>query len=231
MLLNLGLQMAHDTSKKQGMQLKTLWLSIKTHKALKDLAGAIIIALWGCSSPIAWERLTERCLEKRFGRVRTSFPSCVMTASDYFRASANAMRREVHKFQQNPLEPMVPNDPPLTMDDFCGAAQRAMQAALKLSAMCSDQTTSDLQATFNFLNSSKDLEVELLQGEDLEGSTLHCFVWLKLLFFVSLQGLGWIKKTSFQGIQRFNAIILLEDDHVSYGFHGVGCTFMTQILK
>ena len=181
MLLNLGLQMAHDTSRKQNLPLKKLWLNIKTHKALKDLAGAIIIALWSCSSPIAWERLTERCLEKRFGRVRTTFPNCVMTAADYFRASANVMRREVHKFQQKPLDPMVTNDPPLTMDEFCGAARRAMQAALKLSAMCSDQTTSDLQASFNLLNSSKDLEVELQQGEDLDaGSALDCFVWFEL---------------------------------------------------
>eukprot|EP00435_Cladocopium_sp_Y103_P009271 s4764_g2.t1 len=171
-LLNLGLLMASERSKKTGVPLKCLWLDSRTHTSLKDLCGAVIIALYCADSRAAFHSMTERCLEKRFGRIRTSFPSSCMTAADYWRASAMVMRRHAGKLQSH-LAPQVEPEDAISEDVFVAAASRAWQASLKLAAMCSGLTTTELQSTFNMTNGvamcEAQMEAEADAPEDEEG--------------------------------------------------------------
>lgn len=169
-MLNLGLLMASDLAKRTGQSLRQLWIDARTHTSLKDLAGAIIIVLWSCESPVSWSSLTERLLEKRFGRVRTSFPNCCMTVSDYWRSSACVMRKEFRKHADNLLPHLEPEEG-ISATEFRTITQRAWQAALKLAAMCSGRTTSDLQSDFHATNSGATCEAEMELDDEPEGST------------------------------------------------------------
>lgn len=97
MLLDLGLIMASHTASKTGQQRKNLWLDLRTHRSLRDMAGAALLAAWGNPAAVSWSKLSERVLEKRFGRVRSSFPNSRMSTSDYWRSSCMQMRREMAK--------------------------------------------------------------------------------------------------------------------------------------
>ena len=187
-MLNLGLMMASDLAKRTGQSLRSVWLDTRTYTSLKDLAGAIIIVLWSCTSPVAWSSLTERHLEKRFGRVRSHFPNYLMTVSDYWRSSAMVMRKEVRAHLDNLLPHLGPEEC-ITATTFRSIAQRAWQASLKLAAMCSGRSTSDLQSDFHSSNSAATCEAEMDPDDDAEGSAsafLLCSQ-LSLLMFVATQ--------------------------------------------
>ena len=159
-LLYLGLMMASSKAKAMGVPLRSLWLDSRSHGNLKDLCGATILALYGSDPVVCWHSLTERCLEKRFGRVRTSFPNSCMAAADYWRASAMVMRKETRKADENFVQPQEPEEK-LSAHDFCGTAQRSWQAALKLAAMCSELSTAQLQSEFSNTNSGAICEAEM----------------------------------------------------------------------
>ena len=168
-MLNLGLMMASDLAKRTGQSLRQVWLDARTHTSLRDLAGAIIIVLWSCDSPVSWSSLTERLLEKRFGRVRCHFPNCVMSVSDYWRSSALVMRKEVRAHLDKLLPHLEPEEG-ITAAAFRSIAQRAWQASLKLAAMCSGRSTTELQSDFHTTNSGATCEAEMEPDDDLEGS-------------------------------------------------------------
>ena len=109
-LLNLGLLMASNKAKALGVPLRTLWLDSRSHVNLKDLCGATIMALYASDPVVCWHSLTERCLEKRFGRIRSFFPNSCPAAADYWRASAMVMRREVRTADGRFMEPQARED-------------------------------------------------------------------------------------------------------------------------
>ena len=78
----------------RGVHLRTVWLNARSHRNLKDLAGAVIKAVYAAGDRVDWPSITERVLEKRFGRIRTSFPSSEMGVAHNWRASATLMRKE-----------------------------------------------------------------------------------------------------------------------------------------
>ena len=159
-LLNLGILMASNRAKAAGVPLRSMWLDARSHRNLKDLAESIIMALFAGGNTVRWECLTERCLEKRFGRIRTSFPNSIMAASDYWRASATCMRRERRK-AENDFPAQKDPEEELSTNDFCATAQRAWQAALKLCSFSSGITPEQLQADFNHSNSGAMCEAEI----------------------------------------------------------------------
>ena len=164
-LLNLGLLMATDTAKRLNVPTRSCWLDLRTHRNLKNLCASTIMTACKCDTPLRWDSLTEINLEKRFGRIRTSFPNCCMTAADFWRSSATIMRKEVHGFQQDVPEP-VPMDERLTSNEFCTIAQRSLQAALKFASMCSGRAVGDLQGAFSTSQAGAEFEFALAEGDN-----------------------------------------------------------------
>lgn len=167
--------MAGDTAKKTGMPLKSLWIDGRTHKALADLCGSVILACWGCEQEVWWPSLSERHLEKRFGRLRVMFSNSAMTSSDYFRASAIIMRTEDSRNESKNLKIPTESSLRLSSCQFGAIAQQSMQAALKLACLCSGRTTMELQSAFHASRSAADYEAEIMhehEGEENEGQEM-----------------------------------------------------------
>lgn len=156
--------MASETAKRLNLPTRACWLDLRTHRNLKDLCAATIIASWSCDTPLRWQNLSERHLEMRFGRIRTSFSNCCMTASDFWRASATVMRRELHAFEKN-MPDQVPMEKPLTANQFCTIAQRSLQASLKFAAICSGRSPADLQSAFNLSQAGAEFEASMAEEE------------------------------------------------------------------
>ena len=148
-LLDVGLLMARELAKARGVPPHTLWVDIRTHRRLRDLAGSVAVACWCVEGPLNWSALTERSLEKRFGRLRICFPSGQMSAADYFRASAKVMREEVHRYEQQAQGPELPEEQKLSGEQFSQIADEAFAAAIKLASMCSKWTQKELRALCN----------------------------------------------------------------------------------
>ena len=149
LMLDFGELMAKERARRTGCKLRDVWLDARPARIMRHVACSVIVACWACKAPLCFERLTERNLEKRFGRVRSYYPNAAMSVGDYWRASLHCMQREFTQWQekQRPHQ-AVPNEG-MTQNTFCSTASRAFQAVLKLSAMCSDKTRADLQAAFN----------------------------------------------------------------------------------
>lgn len=148
-LLDFGLLMAKDLSMRRGMKVKEVWMDPKPAKTMRLIACSVICCLWGSDTPQEWPRITERVLEKRFGRLRSSFSNAAMSVSDYWRSSFNAMKKELKVWQENGKVPQASQPERLSQNSFCSIASRAFWAALKLSSMCSGQSKGELQAAFN----------------------------------------------------------------------------------
>ena len=164
-LLNLGIMMAGSMAKRLGVPVRAVWMDARTHRSLKDLCGSAIVACWALDVPVAWDQLSERSLEKHFGRIRSAYPNCILTASDYWRASATVMRKDDRKLNEE-LPKAMEMEKMLNDATFCNIAQRSFQAFLKLAGLCSGRSTSDLQAEFHRTNSGGAVEEQLDDGED-----------------------------------------------------------------
>lgn len=108
-----------------------VWLDGTTHRNLKDALGSVILILWSQDvPPLWWHRLTERNLEKRFGRCRQFFPNSQMSVGDYWRSSARIMRQDVKSFDAK-REEQLPAPQPLSKNDFQEIAVRSLKAAMR----------------------------------------------------------------------------------------------------
>ena len=141
-LLEFGEMMAADMAKRRGIKKKSLWIDARTARTLKDICGSVITICFAGAAPIFWQRLTERRLEQRFGRIRTSFGNCQLSISDYWRASLRLMKKDLGK----ELPEQVPRHDLVSEQDFTTIASTAFHAARKLAAMCSDHTESELNS-------------------------------------------------------------------------------------
>lgn len=133
-------------AKKTQTPKRKLWLDQRTHRNLRDSCGAIVLAVHGADGPVAWYVLTERILEMRFGRIRSSFASGNVSCGEYWRSSAVQMRRELTKWQNS--EPLSHAQDSGKMSDrsFVEIANQAFDAAAKLSAICAGLPLDDFLA-------------------------------------------------------------------------------------
>ena len=149
-MLQFGELMARERATSTGCKLRDVWIDSRPAKNMKQIACSVITICWASGkSPVCFQRLTERILEPRFGRLRSYYANASMSAGDYFRSSLHCMQRELKKWQDNERPSQVLPLEEMTQNTFCSVASRAFQAALKLSAMCSQKSRKDLQAAFN----------------------------------------------------------------------------------
>eukprot|EP00435_Cladocopium_sp_Y103_P008560 s487_g2.t1 len=169
LMLDFGELMAKERATRTGCKLREMWLDARPARCMRHAACSAIVACWASDAPLCFERLTERNLEKRFGRVRSYYPNAAMSVGDYWRASLHCMQREFTKWQEERHPPQVRPAKGMSQNTFCSTASRAFQAALKLAAMCSDKTRSDLQAAFNlsFARARGDDQQEEVPAQDV----------------------------------------------------------------
>lgn len=160
--------MASETCVQKKMKKHQCWLDVRTHRALRDLCGAVILACWSCESPALWHRLTERNLEKRFGRLRSSFPNSRMSVPDYWRASALAMRKEMKKFEAG-LPAQCEVHERLSEAEFQATVQQGFAAALKFSSFCCNKTPKELQSLLAMSSACPTLKAARLNEDAEEG--------------------------------------------------------------
>ena len=157
--------MATDIAKNRGCKRRTVWLDGRTAKTMKDIAGAAICICMASEAPLCWNRLTERRLEQRFGRIRTSFGNAQLSAGDYFRASLRLMKQDLKKTV--PAQTFKPK--PICEDDFMAISRRAYQSARKLAAMCSGLTESELSSMANMYWAQGHTEEDDEEEDDAAG--------------------------------------------------------------
>ena len=145
LMLDLGEMVAHDLAKKRGCKKRQIWLDSRTALTLKDICGSVLCCAYAGKTPLHWPKITERKLECRFGRIRSSFCTGQVTIADYWRASLRLMKREMRD------ELAEPCDPPeaITDDEFVKCGDRAFAACRKLMAMCYKCSTKDIQEIFD----------------------------------------------------------------------------------
>ena len=154
-----------------GQRLRDVWLDSRPEKCLRTIACQVICYCWAGSeqAPLVHSRLTERELEKRFGRTRSCYASAQMSAADYFRASAFLMQKEVKSAQDTGLPPQADVPPAMSPNTFCATASRAFQAALKLASMSSGRSRTELQSAFNLARAPGSNVAEDEDDSDMEG--------------------------------------------------------------
>ena len=140
--LDLGRMVAAQASKRLGFRKGSNWLAPQTHECLQSLCGLVCIAAMGLPGDMPWcpQRATELGLEHHFGALRKQFNSSQMRCRDYLFASAKIMAQVQAKGKQGFL---VHDDArsfpqPVSDAEFQQCAQRALPAALKLMACCSE---------------------------------------------------------------------------------------------
>ena len=148
LLLDFGLLLAREKAQGLGVKTRELWLDLTPAQTLREICTSVIAILWAGDAPITWSRMTERTLEKRFGRVRSRFASAQMSIGDYFRSSLKLMQGEVRRFQEKDRPIQKTSDGSIGEKPFQEAASRAFQGALKLATMCSHKSRKELQASF-----------------------------------------------------------------------------------
>lgn len=136
-LLDLGYLMASQRAKDLGVKKQQVWLDARTHRSLRDLCGSVILVCWGADGHLCFPQLSERKLEKRFGRVRSCFSNSQMTVPDYWRASAQVARKELHSWKQGRLPDQKPLPEALSCEEFSAISSRSFAAALRFSSICS----------------------------------------------------------------------------------------------
>lgn len=162
LLLDFGGFLAREEARKRGCKTRELWMDPVPSTTMREICTSVIAILWSGEAPLFWGRLSERTLEKRFGRCRSRFPSAQMSVGDYWRASFSLMKKEVAGFQQAKPE-QGKGDAELSRDSFQAAASRAWQGVLKLMSMVSDQPKKELQAAFSMAFSEHGIDT--LDGE------------------------------------------------------------------
>ena len=140
--------MAHDLARKRGCKKRDFWIDSRTALTLKDICGSVLCCAYAGKSPLQWPKLTERKLECRFGRIRSSFSTSQVTIADYWRASLHLMKREMHAELPEPCA----HPEAVTEDQFVKCGDRAFVACRKLMAMCYKCTTKEIQNMFDMAN-------------------------------------------------------------------------------
>ena len=143
-MLDMGSIMAEHLAKERGGQRRHFWLDSKTVSTLRDTCASVIISVWRNDAPIFYPKLSERHIEFRFGRIRTSFGNCQMGVSDYWRASLRLMLLD----QKKRLPPQVESPVRLTEQEFDGCAKRAFNAVRKLMAFCTKKKEKEVASIF-----------------------------------------------------------------------------------
>ena len=83
-MLDFGELMAKERARSTGCKLRDVWFDSRPARVMRNVACSVIVACWACKAPLCFERLTERNLEKRFGRVRSYYPNAAMSVGDYW---------------------------------------------------------------------------------------------------------------------------------------------------
>ena len=175
-LLDLGQMVSELGAKARGLAKGSTWLHPITMANLQQLCGMVSIACASLEEGQAWcpWRSTELTLEVYFGALRGQFPSSQMSMRDYLQAAARKMRHTSLKLQREPAE-LLPVQPesPLSSEQFAACAQRALDAALRLMSIASNQTVQALLKTYVSFAADRMQEVtvdELQAGsEDMDG--------------------------------------------------------------
>ena len=167
--------MARDLASHRGCKVRELWLDPTPAGNMKRIALEVICAVWTGDTPVLYERLTERVLEKRFGRIRSGFASANMSAGYFFRSSLYHMQRELKQWHEKPHPKHAASPEPMNQNTFCATASRAFQSALKLSAMCSRMSRADLQAAFNVSRGQQYGDADGQEDDDCSGRVCQIF--------------------------------------------------------
>ena len=165
-LLDLGSLVATLEATNLNVKKRQVWLDKKTHRSLRDAAGGIVLAAWSADGPVSWPNLTERHLEKRFGRVRSMFSNSRMSCGDYWRSSAINMHKEVTKWRKNDDKPKHCFDSGrVSPETFVDLVEQSFCAALKFTSMCSSRTEEDLRSLFGMSKSDPNLRASALNDD------------------------------------------------------------------
>lgn len=167
-LLDLGSLLASQSAKERRQAKLTLWLDQRTHRSLRDSCGAIILAVYGADGPVAWSSLTERVLECRFGRIRSSFASGNLSCADYWRSSAVQMAKEVRRWRETDPPSHVSDTGKMSDDSFVQIANEAFDAAARFSAICAGISVDTLLELTNTARTCPKLRAAQA-NEDCEG--------------------------------------------------------------
>ena len=168
LLLDFGAIVANDLARQRGCKKREVWIDSRTALTLKDICGSVLCCAFAGKSPLQWPKLTERKLECRFGRIRSSFSTSQVTIADYWRASLRLMKREMHADLPEPCEcPQA-----MTEDEFVKCGSRAFAACRKLMAMCYKCTTKEMQNMFDMATAEPGEEEEEHEVDEvLSGAT------------------------------------------------------------
>ena len=167
LLLDLGAIVANDLARQRGCKKREVWIDSRTALTLKDICGSVLCCAYAGKSPLQWPKLTERKLECRFGRIRSSFSTGQVTISDYWRASLRLMKSEMYADLPEPSE--CPEA--MTEDEFVTCGDRAFVACRKLMAMCYKCTTKEMQNMFDMAAGEPGEEEEHEVDEAHAGAT------------------------------------------------------------
>ena len=162
LLLDFGRMMSLEKAKELNMRPHQVWVDMQTHRNMRDSLAAVISALWAVPDDlsVAWEAMSELQLEKRFARIRTQFPNSQFTITDFWRASAKLMKEDRHSWETG-LPEQKPCSKRLTHETFVAVAERSLEAATKLSSMCSGLAMKKLSSDFYaFTSRSEDSDAD-----------------------------------------------------------------------
>ena len=167
-LLDLGSLVASLSAAQLGRKKHQVWLDKKTHRSLRDAAGAAIMCSYTADAAVSWPTLTERHLEKRFGRVRNMYSNCKMSISDFWRSSALNMRKEIASWNaKDPKPPHCFDSGKVSATSFENIMDDALHAAMKFTSICSGRKIEELEALYGQSHSDAVLQAQKL-NEDCE---------------------------------------------------------------
>lgn len=166
-LLDFGSLVASLEATELNMKKCQTWMDQRTHRGLRDAAGAIASACFTVQEHIFWPSVTERHLEKRFGRLRSMFPTSKMSSHDFWTSSAINMRNELQAWNEHGPGPVVTDSGPVSSQVFEEVCEVSFAAALKLTCMCSGRSEADLRTMYSMSKSCSHLRASKM-NEDCE---------------------------------------------------------------
>ena len=164
-MLDFGLVLARDLAQRRGCKVRDLWMDMRTARTMRQLGTSVVGSIWSADAPVAYEMLTERRLETRFGRIRACYDNAQMSIADYLRASCFVSQCEKKKWMQQDKPQQTEAPEKLHQNTFCSIASRAFQSVVKLSSMASGRTRAELQSMFNLSLTEHYMEEE--EEEDM----------------------------------------------------------------
>ena len=141
--------MAKELAQKRGWRMRDCWVDPVPAATMREICTSVIGICWSGDGHIFWNRMSERSLEQRFGRLRSSFATAQMAVGDYWRSSFSLMKAELKKFQDGPSPQQKSPETQIHHDEFCCTASRAFCGAVKLATLCSSKSRAELQSAFN----------------------------------------------------------------------------------